>query len=162
MATKFGFGHEGYAIIINIGIIGAAVAVRMLPMIRHTIGDRLGFPGTGALLGLLFVFSAFDIGASGAVALAMIIMIGNILRPWSLVIINKSISDEHRATIISLFSFITRVQFLLLGVAIPYLAEKGYLSFILLLLGLFVVTLSCASGAIGKTVAKFSFYFASK
>ncbi len=152
MATKFGFDHEGYAIIINLGIIGAAIAVRMLPIIRGAIGDNHGFPAVGAVLGVLFVTSAFNIGLGGSVALAAIIMVGNLLKPWSLVIINKSISDEHRATVISLFSFIARVQFLLLGVVVPYLAEKGYLSPTLLILGLLVMISVGASGTMGRLI----------
>jgi hypothetical protein len=51
------------------------------------------------------------------------------------VLVNGAVSDEHRATMISLFGFITRVQFLLLGALVPFLAEWGYLSSSIFVLG---------------------------
>jgi MFS family permease len=135
IATKFGFDHEGYAVIINLGIIGAAIAVRMLPQIRRCLGDARGFPMLGCVMGLLFVACAYNLGSSGAVILVLIIMIGNLLKPWMSVLVNGAVSDEHRATMISLFGFITRVQFLLLGALVPFLAEWGYLSSSIFVLG---------------------------
>jgi MFS family permease len=143
MATKFGFDHSGYAIIINLGIVGAAIAVRLLPQIRAKIGDACGFPLLGCLMGLLFVLSAFDLGTAGAVPLALIIMIGNLLKPWMSVLINKCAKDDHRATMISLFGFITRVQFLMLGLIVPYLSGAGYLNSCILVLGLIAALASC-------------------
>ena len=150
MATKFGFDHEGYAIIINFGIIGAAVAVRMLPQIRRHLGDAWGFPLMGCLLGALFVAGAFDLRLSGAVVLSLIIMLGNFLKPWMSVLINKHVTDEHRATMISLFSFITRVQFLLLGAIIPIVADRGYLHASLFVLGAFAMAASCVAALCGR------------
>jgi MFS family permease len=150
IATKFGFNHEGYAIIINLGIIGAAICVRLLPKIRAMLGDLCGFPGVGIFLGVLFLLCAFNLGSAGAVALALIIMIGNLLKPWSLVIVNKNISDDHRATVISLFSFITRAQFLLLGALVPYLAQRGYLDVSLFWLGTFAVVASIGAWMMGR------------
>jgi hypothetical protein len=150
IATKFGFNHEGYAIIINLGIIGAAICVRLLPKIRAMLGDLCGFPGVGIFLGVLFLLCAFNLGSAGALALALIIMIGNLLKPWSLVIVNKNISDDHRATVISLFSFITRAQFLLLGALVPYLAQRGYLDVSLFWLGTFAVVASIGAWMMGR------------
>jgi MFS family permease len=135
MATKFGFDHDGYALIINVGIIGAAIAVRLLPQIRAVLGDWRGFPMVGCLMGLLFIVSAFDLGLMGAMPLVLIIMVGNLLKPWMSVLVNKSVGDAHRATIISLFGFITRVQFLLLGVVVPFAAGMGYLNTCIFVLG---------------------------
>jgi hypothetical protein len=86
-------------------------------------------------MGILFIISAFELGASGALPLAFIIMVGNLLKPWMSILINKSVADEHRATMISLFGFITRAQFLALGLVVPYLAEIGCLNESLLALG---------------------------
>ena len=150
MATKFGFDHSGYAIIINLGILGAAIAVRLLPQIRESLGDRLGFPLVGCLMGILFIISAFDLGASGALPLALIIMVGNLLKPWMSILINKSVADEHRATMISLFGFITRAQFLALGLVVPYLAEIGCLNESLLALGASAAGASALAGYWGR------------
>jgi MFS family permease len=139
IATKFGFNHDGYAVIINLGIIGAAIGARLLPKIRACLGDAHGFYVVAGFLGLLFLLCASDISWLGAVVLALIIMLGNLLKPWSLVLVNTSIADDHRATVISLFSFVTRMQFLLFGAFVPYLAQLGYFDVSLCILGLFAV-----------------------
>jgi hypothetical protein len=135
IATKFGFGEIGYAVIINIGIVSVIFATRMIPLLRARLGDRFGFPGFALLLGLSVSLCAVDFGYHGAALLIIMILLGNIVKPWMSIIANAAAADSNRATLISLFGFATRIQFLLLGAILPYLAEQGFFNHTVITLG---------------------------
>ncbi len=129
ISTKFGFGELGYAVIINLVIVSVMFATRMLPEVRARLGDRVGFSGFAFLLGCSVSLCALDFGYYGAVLLILMGLIGNILKPWMSIIANAASADSNRATLISLFGFGTRIQFLLLGALLPYVAEHGFLNY---------------------------------
>jgi len=142
MATKFGYGEVGYAVIINLGILSVILATRLLPAVRARLGDLVGFPGFGFLLGLSVALCAVDFGRYGAGLMILMALLGNLLKPWLSIIANTAASDSNRATLISLFGFVTRVQFLVLGAILPYVAEQGFFNHTVIALG--GVTMLCA------------------
>lgn len=150
MSSKFGYDEVGYASIINIGLLSTILVTRILPSIRASLGDRIGFTGFAFILGLLVFVCALNLGYPGALLIIAIMMVGNFLRPWLSILANESASDSYRATLISLFSFITRIQFLLLGAVLPYLAQKGFLDKILLVLGAFTMICALVSRRVWK------------
>jgi MFS family permease len=135
IATKFGYGEVGYAVILNLGIVSVMLTTRLLPAVRARLGDRLGFPGFGFLLGLSVALCAVDFGYHGAGFMIVMTVLGNFLKPWLSIIANAAASDINRATLISLFGLGTRIPFLVLGAILPYIAEQGFFNYSLIALG---------------------------
>ncbi len=145
MATKFGFDEDGYAVIINVGLLAGALFTRILPHARELLGDMQGFIVLGGVLGGLFFLSGFNLGVVGGGVLVAMIALASLLRPWSSVLVNVRVVDEHRATVLSLMSALARVPFLMLGAILPYLTERGFLNQQLWVLGALAV---CATGLV--------------
>jgi hypothetical protein len=130
---------------INIAQLLGAVIPRLLPALRQRLGDGAGFPLLGALLGAVFCACGLPLNQlSTAAALIITTCIARILYPWLSLIVNQHTQDSERATSISLFSFLQRVQFLCLALALPLLTVRGYLSVSLIILGTLTV-IACAA-----------------
>lgn len=128
IAISFGFMDKAQAVINSVLMILVAIAIFYIPVIRKKISDLKVLAIFTLLLGLGFFSASFPIGYYGFFTMLIIAVSGNLITPWTSIIVNRKIASKYRATTLSALALIIKIPYVLVAVLAGQLVEQGLLS----------------------------------
>jgi hypothetical protein len=141
LAASFGFMANAQAAIFAGLWLIAALGVGFLPKLRQQFYDLPGLAVLGAVIGFGFLLAALPLKTFGILPLLLIIVGGELAIPWLSVAVNQYVDSQHRATTLSTIALLTKVPYVITGIATGLAVEHNLLPLVSFVIGAGVLSL---------------------
>jgi MFS family permease len=129
LLDRFHFSPFGGAIVLAVGNLLAVGILTYLHKKAHSVSERHVIIIVSLLAAASLVLSLGNIGWWGAIVIFALYSGRHILRPFMSEIINHRTDEQHRATVLSVASFMQAAPYVVLGPIIGYLSTQGNLKY---------------------------------